>query len=52
MGIYLNPGNNHFAERLKSEYIDKTGMLAIINSSIGSDKCLYCVTRPRKFGKS
>ena len=52
MGTYLNPGNSGFAEMLKSDYVDKTGMISIINSTIGTKKKLTCISRPRRFGKS
>ena len=52
MGTYLNPGNSGFAEILKSDYVDKTGMISIINSTIGTKKKLTCISRPRRFGKS
>jgi hypothetical protein len=52
MGTYLNPGNSGFAEMLQSEYVDKTGLIRLINSSIGTKKKLTCISRPRRFGKS
>ena len=52
MGTYLNPGNSGFAEILKSDYVDKTGLITIINSTIGTKKKLTCISRPRRFGKS
>ena len=52
MGIYLNPGNEEFKRILKSNYIDKTGLISVINSKIGTKKNLVCVSRPRRFGKS
>ena len=52
MGTYLNPGNNGFAEILDSGYIDKTGMIDIINTRINTLNKLICVSRPRRFGKS
>ena len=52
MGTYLNPGNSGFAEMLKSDYVDKTGLISIINSSIGTKRKLNCISRPRRFGKS
>ncbi len=52
MGIYLNPGNEEFNRIIKSNYIDKTGLISIINSKIGTKKNLVCVSRPRRFGKS
>ena len=52
MGTYLNPGNSGFAEMLKSDYVDKTGLIRIINSTIGTKQKLTCISRPRRFGKS
>ena len=52
MGNYLNPGNEEFKRIIKSSYIDKTGLISIINSKIDTKKNLICVTRPRRFGKS
>ena len=34
MGTYLNPGNKGFQKILQSEYVDKTGMIALINKDI------------------
>ena len=31
MGKYLNPGNSSFAEIVDTGYIDKTGMVELIN---------------------
>ena len=52
MGVYLNPGNEGFRRITESEYIDKTGMIRLINKSIGTMKNLICISRPRRFGKS
>jgi hypothetical protein len=52
MGTYINPGNTGFAEILKSEYVDKTGMIRLINQSIGTKRKLTCISRPRRFGKT
>ncbi|MBP3238338.1 MAG: AAA family ATPase [Lachnospiraceae bacterium] len=52
MGVYLNPGNSGFQRMIKGEYLDKTGLIDIINSRIGSTESLICVSRPRRFGKS
>lgn len=52
MGIYLNPGNKGFQEILQSDYVDKTGLIALINKSIGTMGKLTCISRPRRFGKS
>lgn len=52
MGIYLNPGNKGFQEMLQSEYVDKTGLIALVNMTVGTTQKLTCISRPRRFGKS
>lgn len=52
MGNYFNPGNKGFQEILQSEYVDKTGLIALVNKTIGSMEKLTCISRPRRFGKS
>ncbi|MBR1711265.1 MAG: AAA family ATPase [Clostridia bacterium] len=52
MGNYLNPGNSGFARVLNSKYVDKTGLICVVNSTIDTGINLTCVTRPRRFGKS
>ena len=52
MGKYLNPGDCGFAEIIQSDYVDKTGLISLINDSIGTNKKLTCISRPRRFGKS
>ena len=52
MGTYVNPGNGAFKRILKGNYIDKTGMIGIINNRIESFDILICISRPRRFGKS
>ncbi len=52
MGVYINPGNSGFTKILESEYVDKTGLIEVINNRINSTEGLLCVSRPRRFGKS
>ena len=52
MGTYLNPGNSGFAGIRNDIYIDKTGLIALINDSIDTPRRLTCISRPRRFGKS
>ena len=52
MGTYLNPGNKGFQEILQSEYVDKTGLIALVNETVGTRQKLTCISRPRRFGKS
>ena len=52
MGMYINPGNSGFARIVRSNYVDKTGLIALMNERFGKDDSLVCVSRPRRFGKS
>lgn len=52
MGMYLNPGNSGFEEIRNSQYVDKSGMISLINQTIGTKQKLTCISRPRRFGKS
>ena len=52
MGTYLNPGNSGFARIVSTEYVDKTGMIALLNKTINTTRNLTCISRPRRFGKS
>jgi hypothetical protein len=52
MGNYLNLGNDGFASIRKGTYVDKTGLISFINSTLGTKQKLTCVSRPRRFGKS
>ena len=52
MGNYLNPGNSGFQEVRNSRYIDKSGLISLVNDTISTMQKLTCVSRPRRFGKS
>ena len=52
MGTYLNPGNSGFKRILKGSYVDKTGMIGLVNDRIDTSNNLICISRPRRFGKS
>ena len=52
MGMYLDPGNSGFKEVISNEYVDKTGIIGLINQCINTTDKLICVSRPRRFGKS
>ena len=52
MGTYLNPGNSGFKEKLNTDYVDKTGLIGLINRTIETNNKLTCISRPRRFGKS
>ncbi len=52
MGRYINPGNEGFRLLSKENYVDKTGILGILNDCINTSSNLICISRPRRFGKS
>ena len=53
MGIYLNPGNENFKRDLRSEiYVDKSLLIAKLNSIIDTNENYVCISRPRRFGKT
>lgn len=53
MGAYLNPGSEAFAEALRSDvYVDKTPMIAHLNSVVRTKRKYLSVSRPRRFGKT
>lgn len=52
MGIYLNPGNSGFTGIRNDTYVDKSGLIRLVNNSIDTPRRLTCVSRPRRFGKS
>ena len=53
MGIYFNPGNISFRKDVKNEiYVDKTGLLEVLNGKIGSSKNCLSLSHARRFGKS
>ena len=52
MSYYINLGNAAFKISRNGEYIDKSGLIAVINSTIDTERQFSCVTRSRRFGKS
>ena len=52
MGKYINIGNAGFQRARNSEYVDKSGLIAVVNSTLFTERCFSCVTRCRRFGKS
>ena len=41
-----------FREARRGEYVDKSGLIAVINSTLGTEFRFSCVSRARRFGKS
>lgn len=53
MGTYLNPGKAAFEEAVNSEiFVDKTEMIAFLNSVVKTKQKYVSVSRPRRFGKT
>ena len=53
MALYLNVGNESFQESLNSLiYVDKSPLIEILNKSIKTKNKYFCLSRPRRFGKS
>ena len=52
MGMYLNPGNSGFEIIRNSRYVDKSGLIGLMNETIETTRKLTCISRPRRFGKT
>lgn len=45
MGIYINKGSDGFRSVRNSEYVDKSGLIAIVNKTLFTRQRFSCVTR-------
>lgn len=53
MGLYLNPGKDSYLEAVNSQiFIDKSEMIAFLNSVVKTKQKYVSVSRPRRFGKT
>ena len=52
MGAYINIGNAGFQSVRNGEYVDKSGLISIVNSTLFTERRFSCVSRSRRFGKS
>jgi len=52
MGRYINIGNAGFQRIRNGEYVDKSGLIAVVNRTLFTEQCFSCVSRSRRFGKS
>lgn len=52
MGAYINVGNAGFQSARNGEYVDKSGLIGIVNATLFTKRRFSCVTRSRRFGKS
>jgi len=53
MGIYFNPGNDSFTQDSRGRiYVDKTGLLEILNQVLHTPEKCIALSHARRFGKS
>lgn len=52
MGRFLKKGNEGFKAVVRSEFVDKSKLIDIINNTLGTERQFTCVSRARRFGKS
>lgn len=52
MGLYIDKGNLEFQIARNSSYVDKSGLITIVNETLRTEQRCSCVTRSRRFGKS
>ena len=52
MGTYINIGTAGFQRVRNSEYVDTSGLIAVVNGTLFTERSFSCVTRSRRFGKS
>ena len=50
--MYINVGNAGFRSSRNGEYVDKSGLIRIVNDTLFTKRRFSCVTRSRRFGKS
>ena len=52
MGRYINMGNAGFQSARNGEYVDKSELIGVVNSTLFTERRFSCVSRCRRFGKS
>lgn len=52
MGMYINIGLTDFQSVRNDTYVDKSMLIAYMNSVLNTNRRYMCVTRARRFGKS
>ena len=52
MGAYINIGNAGFQSVRNGEYVDKSGLINVVNDTLFTERRFSCVSRSRRFGKS
>ena len=52
MGQFIDRENYGFRCAINSNFVDKSGLLNILNRNLDTENRFICVSRPRRFGKS
>ena len=52
MGTFINIGNEGFVSARNGEDVDKSRLIAVVNTTLNTERRFSCVTRSRRFGKS
>ena len=52
MGQFIDRENYGFRCAINSDFVDKSGLLNILNRNLDTENRFICVSRPRRFGKS
>ena len=52
MGVHINFGNVGFQSVRNGEYVDKSGLISLVNGTLFTERRFACVSRGRRFGKS
>ena len=52
MSQFIDYGNSDFRSVKNSNFVDKSGLLNILNKNMDTDNRFICISRPRRFGKS
>ena len=52
MALYIDKGSAGFESVLNSDFVDKTGVINMLNACINTENRFICVSRPRRFGKT
>ncbi len=52
MGQFIDNGNFAFQRIKNSDFVDKSGLLNILNKNLDTESSFMCISRPRRFGKS
>ena len=52
MSQFIDYGNSDFKRVKNSNFVDKSGLLNILNNNLDTENSFICISRPRRFGKS